>query len=269
MPRRRSSCGRYLARHRYQIEVRPLLTFFIAPTDLLCEPHRADAFTDAELRRLATITSAKRRAEYIAGHHLIRLAASHLLGFDSQAEAWVQPENSAPILSQHPCLNFGLSHSTGWVAALVEETAHHAATTAKVGLDIELERDRKNLEQLASYSFTETWLNQHRDQLQSAFFQRWTLCEALVKGSDKTLGTELLRHQRFFTETTNSPGHWLYHGRIAAEQQNHLNLAPYSGMHISLCSQTYQEPKDICGFSFRGDKFFALENIQFSVFKAP
>ncbi|MDN3640811.1 4'-phosphopantetheinyl transferase superfamily protein [Simiduia curdlanivorans] len=226
---------------------------------------------------MAAISSSKRRQEYIAGHSLLRLAARQALGVDAsfggtdEKQHWQQPANSAPQLPQHPNLTFGLSHSGGWVAAVVESTGE-TTNVDKTGVDIELERERKNLTRLARYSFTEDWLHQHREDLLPAFFQRWTLCEALVKGSQKTLGTELLRHQRFASvEPDKQPlntGRWLYHTRIAPEHTPYSALGLNKPMHISLCSERHYPRCKMRVLCLTDNKFMALEPIAFSTFQA-
>ncbi|BFM12714.1 hypothetical protein R50072_28670 [Simiduia litorea] len=245
-----------------------MLSLFLAPINRLCDPRGAEVFCDWELARLAAISSNKRRQEYLAGHSLLRLAAAHTLGASANNAIWQQPANSAPQLSQHPHLTFGLSHSAGWVGAVVEAIEPSAKRVEKTGIDIELERDRKNLTQLANYSFTEDWLMQHRGHLLPAFFQRWTLCEALVKGSQKKLGTELLRHQKFAREQQTDTGHWLYHTRIAPEQTHYTALALNSALHISLCSERHYAGHQIHVFLLADNTFNTLAPMAFSTFKA-
>lgn len=166
------------------------------------------AFCEAEWQRLRQISHPKRRAEYIAGHQLLRLAATVYaqdLGIQSATQAWYQPPASAPRLQNAPHILTGISHSQGWVVAAIARTEQ---TSDQLGVDIELNRPRKNLAQLARYSFGEQWLKQHQQSLIDAFFLRWTQCEALVKASTKTLGTQLLNHQRFSTQYSQGlPGY--------------------------------------------------------------
>lgn len=183
------------------------------------------------------MSSNARRREYIAGHQLLRLAAAHALGKKPSALHWHQPEDAAPAIIGHPNIKTGLSHSGGWVAAVLASAATTPVQVAmdKVGIDIEAERARKNLAQLARYSFGGHWLESNNDDLLNAFFQRWTLCEALVKGSDKSLGTQLLRNQQFSAREPMQQGLLLWHTR--------LDTLPDTSLHLSLSWHQSDNPQ--------------------------
>lgn len=198
--------------------LRLILAPIIAP--LSNEPARP-VFCEDEWQRLDRISHPKRRAEYIAGHALLRIAANRYaadLGFAQSTAEWFQPPASAPRLKHLPSMLTGISHSQGWALVAIARPPHPAAG---LGIDIELNRPRKNLRQLARYSFGEKWLAAHEQNLTEAFFLRWTQCESVVKGSTKTLGTGLLRQQVFSdVNPTGIPG---LSGRI-----NHPDLPEFT-----------------------------------------
>lgn len=159
-------------------------------------------FCQRELERLAQITHPNRRAEYIAGHQLLRHLArqtGHIRDLNDSALHWHQPERAAPRLIDYPHIQTGLSHCRGWVLAALADTGG----TSPLGIDLELVRARKNLRQLAHYSFGQSWLNQQTEAtLSEAFFLRWTQCEAVVKASTRPLGIKLLREQQFIAQAS-------------------------------------------------------------------
>ncbi|UTA48711.1 4'-phosphopantetheinyl transferase superfamily protein [Simiduia sp. 21SJ11W-1] len=196
-----------------------------------------------EIARYVAMGSEARRTEFLRGHWLIRLAVGYLTGRAPVSFEIRQPEKSPPIFADVPGLITSLSHCKGWLALLVLQNEH--TPTLKVGIDIETERDRPNLARLAEHSFGADWLNRHQDQLQPAFFERWTQCEAVVKASHLPLGTKLLRQQRFAATSECNEGLWLYHTRLQEQPPLHLSLAtPY--------------PVKPEGFQWVGHKFSAI-----------
>lgn len=247
-----------------------MLIFYIAPVAQLCSPNWATSFCSEELARLAQIRAEKRRQEYIAGHQLLRLAAQHSLGTNLPPQDWQQLPNAAPSLIARPDVLTSISHSKGWVAAavlrLIQTEQDGCMESPKLGVDIEIERERKNLVQLATYSFGEQWLANNKHHLLPAFFQRWTLCEALVKGSNIPLGTRLLRGQKFVADTPleqglseaktqteittsseNEGAPWLNHFRFSLATTE----APCV-LHLSLCSPV---KRSMQGFYWQAEQF--------------
>lgn len=202
---------------------------FLAPIDARpCDAVCNSVFNLDELQKLALISADKRRQEFIAGHYFLRLALEQFTKTPIAQQRLQQLKGAAPQLLEHPNIKVSLSHSCGWVAIAL--TLSNEELLA-VGVDIEGERQRKKLAELASYSFGEAWLTQHREHLLEKFFQRWTLCEALVKGSDKSLGQYLLNQQQFSPPKSQVGGHWLHHCRLDKEidpkfaQPLHLSVA--------------------------------------------
>ncbi|AFU98599.1 4'-phosphopantetheinyl transferase family protein [Simiduia agarivorans] len=174
--------------------LRLILAPIVAP---LSDKPASPFFCADEWRRLDQISHPKRRAEYIAGHKLLRIAVNRYatdLGIELSSAEWIQPPASAPRLKHQPSLVTSISHSQGWALIAIASIDH---TCARLGIDIELNRPRKNLAQLARYSFGKEWVEQHNHNLVEAFFLRWTQCESVVKASTKTLGTQLLSQQVF------------------------------------------------------------------------
>lgn len=197
----------------------------------LPEPGRV--FSAAELARLARINSAGRRAEFIGGHWLLRLLLAHRLGGQPADYELQQSAGSPPHLPARPELRLGLSHSQGWLAAAVMR----GEEGQQLGLDIELERPRKNLPALARYSFGEQWPESQGSDLAPAFFRRWTQCEALVKGSQYSLGTRLLRGACFDAGAPPADGLQVRHACC--------QLAGAT-LHLAVCSPPAPSPQLLC-----------------------
>lgn len=209
---------------------------------------------DDEVARYVGMGSEARRAEFLRGHWLMRLAVGYLTGRAPDSFAIAQPENSPPIFTDVPGLIISLSHCKGWLALLVLQNEH--TPTLKIGVDIETERDRPNLVRLAQHSFGDQWLAQHEATLQPAFFQRWTQCEAVVKASHLPLGTRLLREQRFLAPHAETNGLWLYHTRLTP---------PSAPLHLSLAAPYKVNPE---GFQWTGQRFESLAT-DFALTRAP
>ncbi len=99
-------------------------------------------FSASELARLATITRPTRRAEFIAGHLLLRAALRAWQRADTSSAAGAEREPSIEVApegrpycasAEHLGCGLSLAHSGGWVAALV-------CNDALPGVDIEVSR---------------------------------------------------------------------------------------------------------------------------------
>lgn len=203
----------------------------LAQAESLQPPAEASAsLSPAEQARLDRISAPRRRAEFINGHWLLRILLAHHLGGRPGDFVLQQGEAAAPHLPARPDLRLGLSHSQGWLAAALLS----ASPDQKIGVDIELERPRKNLQALARYSFGEAWPDAQGNHMLPAFFRRWTQCEALVKGSQHSLGTWLLRNVRFEPASPEAGELHIQHTRLC------LNRAI---VHLSLCSPAGTAPQ--------------------------
>lgn len=131
----------------------------------------------AEQARLQRITSARRRASFLAGRVLLRRLLACVLGGDP-ARDWPleAPEDLPPSVQGHgPCL--ALSHSGDWVAA--------AISASPAGLDIEAAGRRRDVMALAAAVGTpeeQRRLAARPAAAQDAAFRElWTVKEAWIK----------------------------------------------------------------------------------------
>ena len=85
-------------------------------------------------------------------------------------------DNSRPCFLQHNLPDFNISHSKDWMAVAI-------SLNGKVGIDIEVARQRKNYLNVAESIFADDeyqWMLKQRDTL-TAFWQLWTLKESALK----------------------------------------------------------------------------------------
>ena len=85
-------------------------------------------------------------------------------------------DNSRPCFLQHNLPDFNISHSKDWVAVAI-------SLNGRVGIDIEVARQRKNYLNVAESIFADDeyqWILKQSDTL-AAFWQLWTLKESALK----------------------------------------------------------------------------------------
>ncbi|OTQ63039.1 4'-phosphopantetheinyl transferase family protein [Gilliamella apis] len=85
-------------------------------------------------------------------------------------------DNSRPCFLQHNLPDFNISHSKDWVAVAI-------SLNGRVGIDIEVARQRKNYLNVAESIFANDeyqWMLKQSDTL-TAFWQLWTLKESALK----------------------------------------------------------------------------------------
>ena len=85
-------------------------------------------------------------------------------------------DNSRPCFLQHNLPDFNISHSKNWVAVAI-------SLNGRVGIDIEVARQRKNYLNVAESIFADDeyqWMLKQSDTL-TAFWQLWTLKESALK----------------------------------------------------------------------------------------
>lgn len=147
--------------------------------------HGTQWLSCSEAQRLATITRAKRRSEYLACRYLLRMLASlHFFGttqrwrdFYLEGEAGKSPVLKFLLLSKNP-LYLSLAHSGCFAVAAIAEN--------KIGVDIEKVREFSSSESVLMNEIgTSTeidFYNQLPVNLRShLFFKCWTRKEALSK----------------------------------------------------------------------------------------
>lgn len=141
--------------------------------------------TDAERARADALRKAGDRADFIAAHALVRLAAARVLEVDPGALTVEQQcptcglrGHGRPAIAQAPELHVSLSHTRGYVAAV--------ADTAPVAVDVERlvrDGDPERLDGLAATVLTaaERRLVLTAAEPERAFTALWVRKEALIK----------------------------------------------------------------------------------------
>lgn len=157
--------------------------------------------TDSELARYRAITSAQRKAQFLAGHYLARKLASRL--FANAVEDWsyrVNDNNQRRLECRQqgiPGLYVSLSHSGDWIAAAISDTA--------VGIDIETYGKHRDFIAIASHVFSESETRLLKDlppeQLSRQFYLYWTLKECVAKQYGAGLKFEVSRAHSFVPAT--------------------------------------------------------------------
>lgn len=131
----------------------------------------------SEQGRLARITSAKRRAEFLAARLLMRRLLAATLGGEPRDWSLSTSDDGPPRTAADAGVNLALSHSGHWVAV--------AASRVPVGLDLETPGRPRDLSALAEAVCTPS--EQMRlaalagPAREAAFREVWTLKEAWLK----------------------------------------------------------------------------------------
>lgn len=143
---------------------------------LLAEaPPAPDWLSASEGGRLASITTAKRREQFLAA----RWQARRLLAqaFGGLPARWLldAPADAPPTVPARPELFLSVSHSGGWTAC--------AVTTQDVGLDLEAPQRQRDIEGLVALCCTpaERDLFAGCDDREALFHELWTVKEAWLK----------------------------------------------------------------------------------------
>lgn len=149
-----------------------------APLAAEAETGLVTVLSAPERTRLDRITSAKRRAEFLAGRLLLRRLLAGTFGGDPSGWVLSAPDDLPPtVLSPANGVHLALSHSGDWVAGALSATP--------AGLDLETPGRPRDTLALASAVCTPderahlaTLEGPARD---AAFRERWTLKEAWLK----------------------------------------------------------------------------------------
>jgi 4'-phosphopantetheinyl transferase len=150
----------------------------------------------AELDRLTRITAPNRRRQFLTG----RWWARQLLvaKFDGHAHDWLlsSAEDGPPRVTRGPGARLpavALSHSGDHVACAV-------ASDGPLGLDIEVPRPRRRLEELAELALHpcefKVWQQAPPSQQTTEFYALWTAKEAWIKSRGGALAPARLAHMR-------------------------------------------------------------------------
>jgi len=141
--------------------------------------------TVAERARADALRKAGDRADFVAAHVLVRLAAARVLGADAagltleqQCPTCGERGHGRPAIAQAPGLQVSLSHTRGYVAAV--------ADTEPVAVDVERlvgDGDLARLDELAAAVLTayERHVVRTAREPERAFAALWVRKEALIK----------------------------------------------------------------------------------------
>ncbi|HEX7140823.1 MAG TPA: 4'-phosphopantetheinyl transferase superfamily protein [Vicinamibacterales bacterium] len=124
------------------------------------------------------------RRRYVAAHLALRNVLAELTGRPPSSLRFGRTEHGKPFLLESD-LHFSLSHSHDFIAIAV---AH-----APVGIDVERIRPEVETSEIASRYFRPDevqWIANQR-QRDLAFFQLWTLKEAIIKADGRGLSLPL------------------------------------------------------------------------------
>ncbi|MBD0689938.1 4'-phosphopantetheinyl transferase family protein [Streptomyces sp. CBMA123] len=146
--------------------------------------------TDIERARAARFRHESGRADFVAGHVLVRLCAARLLGVPTAGLVLAQQcpdcglaDHGKPYLPDHPGVEVSLSHTRGVVAA--------GAGRRPVGVDVELAARGGSLRAVARRVLTpaELALVEAAPEPDRAFLRQWVRKESLIKIGRATLDT--------------------------------------------------------------------------------
>ena len=136
-----------------------------------------ETLSPTERGRLARISSAKRRAEFLAGRLLLRRLLAATLGGDARDWSLTAAEDGPPLVPSDAGVHLALSHSGGWVAG--------AVSTSPAGLDLETPGRARDVLALAANVCTPDEQSclcaLQGDARDAAFREMWTLKEAWLK----------------------------------------------------------------------------------------
>jgi 4'-phosphopantetheinyl transferase len=167
------------------------LTVSVWNVDLLQPISVVDALRawldDDEVHAAASRRADVLRHRYVIAHGAVRAILGARLGIDPAAVVFSRhcdqcgdPLHGKPVLPDHTDLWFSLSHSESFAMVAV-------ASGARVGVDIEIERPRSRLDQLAERVLSEAehaeWSEAEPSRRIDAFLARWTAKEAYLKAT--------------------------------------------------------------------------------------
>jgi 4'-phosphopantetheinyl transferase len=146
----------------------------------------ANWLSESELLRLSDIRHPARRAQYLAGHWLVRVLLSRAYGDAPGQWRLLERKSQPPAVHGHDsALRISISHSEDWIAAAVADVA--------IGIDLE-QRPR-----ILDAAIEPLLLNadEKPGELDAdALLQRWVAKEAWIKRSAGSALAERLKHLR-------------------------------------------------------------------------
>lgn len=138
-------------------------------------PAPAQWLAPGESTRLATLTTDRRRAQFVAARWQVRRLLARVLGGAATDWALTGAADAPPAVAGRPDLRLSITHSGPWTAC--------ALATGEVGLDLEAPQRRRDIAGLAALCCTErerAWLAAAPDA-EAAFYTLWTVKEAWLK----------------------------------------------------------------------------------------
>lgn len=131
-----------------------------------------------ELAQVARLHSEAGQRLIFCAHALKRKVLAQCCGLEPQQLRFRYSEYGKPAIENDDQWQFNLSHSNGWVALAVRQQV-------PVGVDIEVQRDRKDVQGLAERFFSQSEADLLRAcddaERQSLFYQLWVAKEAILK----------------------------------------------------------------------------------------
>ncbi|MGW2251955.1 4'-phosphopantetheinyl transferase family protein [Kitasatospora sp. NPDC001660] len=168
--------------NRHQGRSAPLVAVASAEAVLRRPEVGEHLLTDLERQRAARFRTESGRADFTAGHLLVRLCAAQLLGVPATGLTLAQEcpdcgraDHGKPFLPDHPDVHVSLSHTRGVVAA--------AAGFEPVGVDVELAARGRSLSEVAQRVLApaELALVRAAAEPDRAFLRLWVRKESLIK----------------------------------------------------------------------------------------
>lgn len=154
-------------------------------SDLICLSILDAAYLPATLvpesiHLIATDFSPSRRTSYMAGRALLAAWCQRRYGCPALPDMLTGP-HGRPAFRDPGLPDFSISHSGDWLWLAVGEPT--------LGLDVEQQRPRRNLQKLMAHVLSPrelAWVAVQDDELH-AFYRLWTLREAVLKASGRGL----------------------------------------------------------------------------------
>ncbi len=162
----------------------------------------------AETARLQLIRAPSRQRQYLAGHVLLRRLLSLMLPEWEQEHVLTLAPDGEQLQLQGPSahqLDFNLSHSGDWIAAVV---SRHC----RVGVDIEMPRRQRDCLALAEAFFSPQEVAQLQAMPEQGqrdhFYRLWTLKESFLKAQKSGLSSAGLATAFVAADTASFSAPW-------------------------------------------------------------
>jgi 4'-phosphopantetheinyl transferase len=138
--------------------------------------------TDADRRRLATITRPRRRSQYLASRALLRFALERCTGRPATSHRFILGANGKPQCVDGPMIS--VTHSGALVACAI-------SSANDVGIDVQLPTPRVHTADIARQFFSPAESHWLRSAPDDAFYMLWVLKEAYLKSLGRGLADGL------------------------------------------------------------------------------